>query len=209
MRTQLGRRLIHFLQRQGAQRLFRDRITLLRTHESMSIRNSLHQIRQLIRMRYHIPLCSQLFRIGQQCRSVPFHLSGRDAKQSQLANFRNGLFHSLLPTFGFRSHVETAHGTSLACRVQLVEFHKRKSRIVRSSTDIQSNLQCGQTHTTRQSTTERCHILNRFHGPFGKQMERKVLQQLVFENVRSDDLSGSHFRLLQELDLVVQIVGLL
>mmetsp|Transcript_46041 Transcript_46041/g.96692 ORF Transcript_46041/g.96692 Transcript_46041/m.96692 type:complete len:227 (+) Transcript_46041:981-1661(+) len=149
VRAQLGCGFIHLLQCQRTQRLFRHSVALFRAHEGMAVRHSFHQVGQLIPVTDHIALGRQLFGIRKKCRGVSFHFAGGDAVQSQLANLRDGLFHRLFPPIRFGRHVQTANGTSLTSTIELVEFHKRKGRIVAPPSDIETDLQSCQTHSAR------------------------------------------------------------
>ena len=107
------------------------------------------------------------------------------------------------------SHVKAAYGTSLTCRIKLVELHKGEGGVITPTTDVETDLKGGESDAASKAAAERGQIIDGINGPLREEMQGESLQQLVAENVRANFEARQQIFGLQKLHLLVERVRLL
>mmetsp|Transcript_4843 Transcript_4843/g.14003 ORF Transcript_4843/g.14003 Transcript_4843/m.14003 type:complete len:266 (-) Transcript_4843:539-1336(-) len=128
---------------------------------------------------------------------------------TQLADFRQGFVNGFLPLVWFRGHIKTADSATFSSGIKLIEFNKRERWVVTSSSDIQTNLKCGECDPACETFAERIDISNRFDGSLAEKVQRKGLQKFMSENVWTDSLARRNFFGLQEICFLVEWIRIL
>mmetsp|Transcript_2151 Transcript_2151/g.3886 ORF Transcript_2151/g.3886 Transcript_2151/m.3886 type:complete len:624 (+) Transcript_2151:1190-3061(+) len=201
---------VDLLEGQALQRLLRLNVRLLRRHESVAARNCLHQIPQLIRVRYAVPLGRDLRGVGEAGPSVALDLRNRKTVQSEAFYFAHGQLDGLPPPSGLGHQVERTHGAAFPRAIELVELDESERRALSPRRNVEPDLHRRQDDPPRDGSYEVLHCHDRSDPPLREEVEGETLKELVLENVGPYRASGGEAYLGKVVEsLVVHIVPVL